>query len=61
MKFYGELLVIILLLVANGRIIFIKNVKKDSLVMLSPLGFLLSIIQILNWGLDVGPDHARWS
>ena len=53
MKFYGELLVIILLLVANGRIIFIKNVKKDSLVMLSPLGFLLSIIQILNWGLDV--------
>ena len=28
MKFYGELLVIILLLVANGRIIIIKNVKK---------------------------------
>ena len=53
MKFYGELLVIILLLAANGRIIFIRNVKKDSLVMLSPLGFLLSIIQILNWGLDV--------
>ena len=52
MKFYGELLVIILLLVANGRILFIKNVKKDSLVMLSPLGFFLSIIQILNWGLD---------
>ena len=53
MKFYGELLVIILLLVANGRIIFIKNVKKDSLVMLSPLGFILSIIQLLNWGLDI--------
>ena len=53
MKFYGELLVIILLLLANGRIIFIKNVKKDSLVMLSPLAFLLSIIQLLNWGLDI--------
>ena len=53
MKFYGELLVIILLLVANGRIIIIKNVKKDSLVMLSPLAFVLSIIQILNWGLDL--------
>ena len=52
MKFYGELLVIIFLLVANGRIIFIRNVKKDSLVMLSPLGFVLSIIQILNWGFD---------
>lgn len=53
MKFYGELLVIIMLLVANGRIIFIKNVKKDSLVMLSPLAFVLSIIQIFNWGFDV--------
>ena len=53
MKFYGELLVIILLLVANGLIIIIKNVKKDSLVMLSPLAFVLSIIQILNWGLDL--------
>lgn len=52
MKFYGELLVIILLIVANGRIIFIKNVKKDSLVMLSPLAFILALIQILNWGLD---------
>ena len=53
MKFYGELLVIILLLIANGRILFIKNAKKDSLVILSPLGVLLSIIQIFNWGLDV--------
>ena len=53
MKFSGEILIIILLLVANGRIIFIRNVKKDSLVMLSPFAFLLSIIQILNWGLDV--------
>ena len=53
MKFYGELLVIIILLVANGRILFIKNAKKDSLVMLSPLGFFLAIIQILNWGLDL--------
>ena len=53
MKFYGEVLVIILLLVTNGRIVFIKNVKKDSLVMLSPLAFILSIIQLLNWGFDV--------
>ena len=53
MKFYGELLVIILLLFANGRIIFLKNAKKDALVMLSPLAFILSIIQMLNWGLDV--------
>ena len=52
MKFYGELLIIIILLIANGRILIIKNAKKDSLVVLSPLGFVLSIIQIFNWGLD---------
>ena len=52
MKFYGEILIILLLLIANGRILFIKNVKKDSLVMLSPLAFFLSIIQILNWSFD---------
>ncbi len=53
MKFYGEILIIILLLLANARILFIRNAKKDSLVMLSPLGFILSIIQILNWGFDI--------
>lgn len=52
MKFYGELLIIVVLLLANGRILFLKNAKKDSLVILSPLGVLLSIIQIFNWGLD---------
>lgn len=52
MKFYGELLIIVILLLANGRILFLKNAKKDSLVILSPLGVLLSIIQIFNWGLD---------
>lgn len=52
MKFYGELLIIIILLLANGRILFLKKAKKDSLVILSPLGVLLSILQIFNWGLD---------
>ena len=52
MKFYGELLIIVILLLANGRILFLKNAKKDSLVILSPLGVLLSIIQIFNWGVD---------
>ncbi|MBO4532885.1 MAG: hypothetical protein J5726_04220 [Treponema sp.] len=52
MKFYGELLIIFILLIANGRILIIKNAKKDSLVVLSPLGFVLSVIQIFNWGLD---------
>ena len=53
MKFYGEILIIILLLLANGRILFIKNAKKDSLVMLSPFAFLLSVIQLFNWGVDL--------
>lgn len=53
MKFYGEILIILILLLANGRILFIKNAKKDSLVMLSPFAFLLSIIQLFNWGVDI--------
>lgn len=53
MKFYGELLVIFILLITNGRILFLRNAKKDSVVILAPLGFLLSILQIFNWGLDL--------
>ncbi len=53
MKFYGELLILVLLLITNGRSIFVKKAKLDPLVVLSPLCVLLSILQIAAWGLDV--------
>lgn len=53
MKFYGELLVLILLLITNGRILFVKKAKRDALVVLGPVSFLLTILQIISWGLDL--------
>lgn len=52
MKFYGELLIILLLLLTNGRILFIKKEKKDSLVILAPFSLVLSILELISWGLD---------
>lgn len=52
MRIVGEILVLILLLLANGRVLFLKHEKKDALVVLSPLSLLLIILQIIAWGID---------
>ena len=52
MKFYGEILIFSMLLLTNGRILFLKRAKKDAIVMLAPLALLLSILQIIAWGVD---------
>ncbi len=53
MKFYGELLVFLLLLITNLRVFFVKHVRRDPLVALAPITFLLTILQIFSWGIDV--------
>lgn len=53
MKLYGEILIFILLFITNARILFVKHAKKDSLVMLAPVSFLLSILQIFSMGVNV--------
>jgi len=53
MKVYGEILIFFLLFLTNARILFVKHEKKDSLVMLAPLSFLLSILQIFSMGVNV--------
>jgi len=53
MKTIGELLLIILLLITNGRIFFIKHPKHDSLVILAPICLTLSILQFFAWGFEV--------
>lgn len=58
MKFYGELLVFIFLLITNGRILFVKHAKRDPLVIIAPLSFLLSILLILAWGVEVFTLYA---
>lgn len=52
MKFYGELLIFILLFITNARVFFIKRAKRDPLVALAPLTFILAILFVFAWGID---------
>lgn len=53
MKFTGEILILLLLLITNGRIFFLKRVKQDRIVVIAPICFLLSILQFFAWGIDL--------
>lgn len=53
MNFYGEILIFILLFVTNARILFVKHEKKDAIVMLAPVSFLLSILQFFSMGVNL--------
>ena len=53
MKFYGELLVFVLLFITNFRVFFVNHVRRDPLVVLAPFTFIVAILQIFAWGIDV--------
>ena len=53
MKFYGELLVLVLLLITNLRVFFVNHVRRDPLVVMAPFSCTIAILQILSWGIDV--------
>lgn len=53
MKFVGEILILILLLITNGRIFFLRKVKQDRIVVIAPICFILSILQFFAWGIDI--------
>ena len=52
MKFYGELLVFVLLFITNLRVFFVQHVRRDPLVVLAPFTFIVAIFQIFAWGID---------
>lgn len=52
MKFYGELLIFLLLLIISLRVFFVSHVRRDPLAALVPVVFVLSILQIIAWGID---------
>lgn len=52
MKFYGELLVFVLLFITNFRVFFVNHVRRDPLVVLAPFTFVVAILQIFAWGID---------
>lgn len=53
MKFYGELLVFALLFITNLRVFFVHHVRRDPLVVLAPFTFVVAILQIFAWGIDI--------
>lgn len=52
MKFHGEVLIFLLLLIVNGRVYFPKNGRRDPLVAVSPFTLVLSVLFMLSWGFD---------
>ncbi len=52
MKFYGEVLVFVLLLITNLRVFFVNHVRRDPLVALAPLTFIITILQLFSWGVE---------
>lgn len=52
MKFYAELLIFFLLFLVNFRVFLPKKERRDVLVSVSPITFLLSILSFFAWGFD---------
>ena len=53
MKFYGELLIFVLLFITNFRVFFTRKPRRDPLTVVAPFTFLLSILQIIAWGVEL--------
>lgn len=53
MKLSGEILILILMICSNGRVLFTRKSRLDSLVMLAPLSFLLSFLMLFAFPVDL--------
>ena len=53
MKLSGEILILILMICSNGRVLFTRKSRLDSLVMLAPLSFLLSSLMLFAFPVDL--------
>lgn len=51
--FYGELLILILIVIICSRVFLTEHTKIDSIVLFAPLAFALSVLQIVSWGLNI--------
>ena len=52
MKFASEILILLMLIMSNGRVFVTKKAKVDALVMLSPLAFLLAGLHLFAFSVD---------
>lgn len=53
MKFAGELLIFVLLLVTTARVFFVKEARRESIVVVVPVCFFLSFLLVFSWGFDL--------
>lgn len=51
--FYGQILILVLLAVCCLRTYFVENTRLDALALFAPLTLVITILQILNWGLNI--------
>lgn len=52
-RYFSELLVLLLLLIASSRFLYIKKVKTDPLCILPLVSFLISILNIFAYGMSL--------
>ena len=52
MKLYGEILILVLMILSNGRVLTIRKAHLDPLVMLAPLSFFLAILSLFAFTVD---------
>lgn len=50
---FGEIIILVLLMLCCSRFFFIKRTRIDSFALFAPLSFILLILQIVSWGLNV--------
>lgn len=50
---FGDLLILILIIINCSRMFFLRYGKVDTLTVLAPISILLCILQIIAWGADV--------
>lgn len=53
MKLAGDILILILILLSNGRVLVLHKPHRDPIVMLSPLSFLLASLSLFAFSVDI--------
>lgn len=53
MKLAGDILILIMMILSNGRVLVIRKPHLDPLVMLAPLSFLLASLSLFAFSVDI--------
>lgn len=59
-SFYGELLVLLLIIVLSSRVYIINHTRIDSFCLFAPVVFLISILHVFAWGFNIVNEILLW-